>query len=73
MTSQVTDVRGSCDGRWTWSAEVVTNEALGYDMKGMCKGILFSWNVLEEEDRDGESRPLLWQLGTVMMHAIFQS
>ena len=39
--------------------EAVTNEALGYDVKGVCEGILFSWNVLDEEDRDGGSRPLL--------------
>ena len=39
--------------------EVVANEALGHDVKGMCEGILFSWNVLDEEDRDGGSTPLL--------------
>ena len=43
----------------------VRNASLGHVVKGTSKGILFSWKVEDEEDRDGGSRPLFWQLGAV--------
>ena len=39
--------------------EVVANEALGYDMKGVCEGIFFSWNVPEEKTGIGGSKPVV--------------